>query len=155
MRNYKYTLIIRNMREQFSRYIKILEDYKQYYGNDTILLYQIGCFYYLFSTDSTEIHTIRQIIQLPFSKKPRDVFYKIWFSEEQLDYYSNILHRNDYNVVVFDVNNKLCEHNRRTRECKNCNNNNTHVLKKVMPVDFDYVVITNYNEIDQTCEMIG
>lgn len=143
------------MREQFSKYISILDNYRKYYGINTILLYQIGRFYYIFSTDSSEITIIRKIMKLPFSKKPRDTFYKIWFSDEQLELYSTILHDNDYNVIVFDLNDKICDHNRRKRECKQCNDSNTHILNRVLTVDFDYVVIKEYNEKNQTCEMIG
>ena len=136
------------MKENYKRYNEILNNYKIFYGIKTLLFYQIGIFYYLFSNNTNDMDIISKICNVPYSKRPRENFYKMWINEIDIHTYAELLNSNDYTIIIFNMNNELCQHNRRKRECKMCGDRATHVFFKMYPTDIDYAIIQK-SDIDE------
>lgn len=133
------------MRENFKIYERLIKNYRSFYGIKTLLLYQIGIFYYLFSVDIAEMEDIKNITRLPWSKsRATDNFYKCWFQEDKLDHYADLLYKQYYTVVIYDLNKNLCSHKRMFCECKKCfATHPTHLLKdaKIPEEELGYLVV--------------
>lgn len=133
------------MRETINNYVTMLNKHRQHYGLHAIILYQIGMFYYIFSNNENEMEDIKKIINLPWSKKRnKDEYYRCWIDEEKLHSYVKQLTDNDFTCIIYQLNTRLCIHNRRERECKLCGNvQYSHLLFDIVPskLDTEYVIV--------------
>lgn len=133
------------MKSVINNYVLLLRDHREQYGLYSIILYQIGLFYYIFSNDKKEMESITSVIKLPWSRKGvKDDYYRCWIRDDELIDKVLLLVDNDFTCIVYKVNNRLCIHNRREKDCKLCGDLCcSHLLYDVMmpDIDLEYVVI--------------
>ena len=93
-----------DLKKIYPYYVERTNYYKSIYGNNTILLMQVGSFYEIYSncnTDNIDIKTLSEITQLSIANK-KIGYFMAGFKVEILHKYANIITNAGYTCVIYD-----------------------------------------------------
>ena len=93
-----------DIKKIYPYYVERTSHYKSIYGNNTILLMQVGAFYEIYSDcdkDNIDIKSISEITQLAIAGK-KSKYYMAGFKIELLSKYANIITSAGYTCIVYE-----------------------------------------------------
>tara|TARA_B110000483_G_scaffold30539_1_gene37097 strand:- start:2244 stop:4958 length:2715 start_codon:yes stop_codon:yes gene_type:complete len=94
-----------DIKKIYPYYVERTSHYKSIYGNNTILLMQVGAFYEIYSDcdkDNIDIKSISEITQLAIAGKQKSNYYMAGFKIELLPKYANIITGAGYTCIIYE-----------------------------------------------------